>query len=276
MGCKIKWLLLCTCMIIFSASFAVMADETDYVTEYKNNMTTLRANNSQKLITALEKGLDDDFEKEKNVAKYSIKKAYTDIITEEKLISSYQKIKNFDGIKTDEMEWIVPIENNNGKKGYAILVPKGFDFELADIVLDEDSPRLDIDVEEVAAIVKGNANGKVLDCGVLYSKLYQTSLVYWNDVEGFYVVPYSDISSKCKTKNGDIYSLGEYINQLNKTFDESRYKEGSYKLAYRIHYIQIGAILIVVIVFAYLASSTIRRKIKVKIAKKRLAKKYEK
>ena len=33
MGYKIKWLLLCTCLIALSVSFAAMADETDYVTE---------------------------------------------------------------------------------------------------------------------------------------------------------------------------------------------------------------------------------------------------
>lgn len=265
-----------TCMFLFT-SFAYAVDEgegTDYVTEYRNNMATLRMNSSQKLITAMEKGLADNKDKELKIAKYSIKKAYTDILTKEMMIKSYSEWKNFESMKTDDIEWIVPIENEAGKKGYAILVPEGYDFVLTDVILDEESPRLEIDVDEVAAIAKGNSDGGITDCGVYYSKLYETALVYWNDAQGLFVVPYSNIPNKCKIKNGDIYTLSDYMTQMNKVFDENRYKEGSYKLAYRIHFVQIGGVVAVVLAFVYLATSGIRRKIKVRIAKKRMAKKY--
>lgn len=265
-----------TCVFLFTI-FAYAVDEgekIDYVTEYRNNMATLRMNSSQKLITAMEKGLPDNNDRELKIAKYSIKKAYTDILTKEMMIKSYSEWKNFESMKTDEIEWIIPIENEAGKKGYAVLVPEGYDFVLSEVVLDEDSPRLEIDVDEVVAIAKGNSDGGITDCGVYYSKLYETSLVYWNDAQGLYVVPYSNISNKCKIKNGDLYKLSDYMTQMNKVFDENRYKEGSYKLAYRIHFVQIGGVVAVVLVFIYLATSGIRRKIKVRIAKKRMAKKY--
>ena len=261
------------CIMIFSA-MAYADDSEDYVTVYKNSMATLRMNSSQKLITAMEKGLAEGANRENKIAKYSIKKAYTNVLTKEMMIKSYSEWKNFESMKTDQMEWVIPIENEAGKKGYAILVPEGYDYQLSEVVIDEDSARLDIDVDEVTAIVKGNTDGGVTDCGVYYSKLYKTALVYWNDYSGLYVVPYSDISGKCKIKNGDIYTLSDYMTQMNKVFDENRYKEGSYKLAYRIHFVQIGAVVAFVLAFVYLATSGIRRRIKVKIAKKRLAKKY--
>lgn len=261
------------CIMIFSAT-AYADDSEDYVTVYKNSMATLRMNSSQKLITAMEKGLAEGANRENKIAKYSIKKAYTNVLTKEMMIKSYSEWKNFESMKTDQMEWVIPIENEAGKKGYAILVPEGYDYQLSEVVIDEDSARLDIDVDEVTAIVKGNTDGGVTDCGVYYSKLYKTALVYWNDYSGLYVVPYSDISGKCKIKNGDIYTLSDYMTQMNKVFDENRYKEGSYKLAYRIHFVQIGAVVAFVLAFVYLATSGIRRRIKVKIAKKRLAKKY--
>lgn len=264
------------CALFFTTlAYAEVGESTDYVTEYRNNMATLRMNSSQKLITAMEKGLEGKENRNKKIAKYSIKKAYTEILTKEMLIKSYSEWKNFESMKTDQIQWIIPVENEAGDKGYAILVPQGYEFELKDVILDEDSARLELDVDEVAAIVKGNSDGKVTDCGVYYSELYETSLVFWNDASGLFVVPYSDIANKCKIKNGDIYSLSDYMTQMNKVFDENRYKEGSYKLAYRIHFVQIGAVVAFALAFAYLATSGIRRKIKVKIAKKRLAKKYD-
>jgi len=263
------------CWLVFSTIAYADGTSGDYVTEYRTNMANLRMNNSQKLITAMEKGLEDNNDRELKIAKYSIKKAYTDILTKEMMIKSYSEWKNFESMKTDSMEWIICIENESGKKGYAVLVREGYDFKLEEVIIDEESPRLEIDVDEVAAIVQGNSDGGVTDCGVYYSKLYKTSLVYWNDNDGLFVVPYSEISGKCKIKNGVIYTLSDYMTQMNKVFDENRYKEGSYKLAYRIHFVQIGGVVAFALAFSYLATSGIRRRIKTKIAKKRLAKKYD-
>ena len=236
---------------VFSAVY-VSAEDTDGVKNFKNNMTTLKTNGNQKMIDALEKGINSNANASKTVKSYSVKNAYLAIKTKEKMLEAYRSKKSMEYLMTDEKIWIVPIVNEMDKNGYAVLTQNGNSFTMNDVVITENSPRLEVSVEDAVAIVEGNAKGDVSDMGIYYSELYKTTMIYWQDTKGKYIVPYTEYEKECKVKNGRLYTMEEYFKGMNKIFSEGRYREGTYKLPYKLHllrYIIIFVILVVAIFF---------------------------
>lgn len=166
--------------------------------------------------------------------KYKYDRAYCVQSVEMFMVTEYYKHnKKMDDLIFDDYKWHVPYVASNGQEGVAVLIEDGNKFEWVSETDNETREVIIPEEEQIISIVKKHLDTKntIKDVKYLYHDLYHLNMVYIKCDKESYIIPYAEFpeminaeAGKVKLKNGQLYSIEDFMETMNTLFDEQNWK----------------------------------------------------
>lgn len=166
--------------------------------------------------------------------KYEYDRAYCVQPVEMFMVTEYYKHnKKMDDLIFDDYKWHVPYVASNGQEGVAVLIEDGNKFEWVSETDNETREVIIPEEEQIISIVKKHLDTKntIKDVKYLYHDLYHLNMVYIKCDKESYIIPYAEFpeminaeAGKVKLKNGQLYSIEDFMETMNTLFDEQNWK----------------------------------------------------
>lgn len=188
---------------------------------------------------------DTNIEEEDSIietGQYDMEKAYQVNRSKMFLITEYQE-NGFPSCITDEVLWKVPYDSESGRYGLALFGEDegGFEFFGASVYEEEGHmeampPSDDVIAKKMQSAVSGEEIQKIQ---YVYSDMYCATLIYIVTSQNEYIIPYAEnedmyqsVDKKVKLQNGEVYTLEDFMKEMNQIFDEKSRLEGNGNLNY--------------------------------------------
>jgi len=177
----------------------------------------------EKIKQGMSENIIGDNIKDLSISNYDYDNAYKVNIISPMMLTKYNNENSFENIITDKSQWIVPVYNKNGERGFATLIGDNSDLKLVGISYGGNQAQMPTDIDAVfnkIESVSGEGIG-IKSIKYTYSLYYYITFIYFNTTDEEYVIPFTNIADQININNGEVYTVKNMFSILNKSFDES-------------------------------------------------------
>ena len=151
-----------------------------------------------------------------------LENAFRITVSEALLITTYYESNDISSVKSDLVQWKIPLLKDDEPSGIVTLVEKNGDIQMVGI---SNGGRLLSTMPTYQSIAKsldsfGITVEQIKDIDYIYSYVYKTLIVSVRCEDENYILPYGNNASDFR--QGDVYTEKEFMQLLYNTYDESQ------------------------------------------------------
>lgn len=179
-------------------------------------------------------------ERHTKIKNYDLQNAYVEYVLSNRIITEYEKEKQFQNLITDQYIVKVPCEMEDGSPAFIEFGPENGTLSFYSLSISAEKPSDMTAYNELEQIVSdAKLDGPVEQIRFTYCNLYHMQLVYIKTSDSEYVMPGMTWEYKGITQK-KIYEVNAFFDKMNYIFDESAINpDANGGVPYRKHFVDL-------------------------------------